>query len=230
MVAAPDVTQKLVIKLVRHGESQANVGVVKSAHVGDHRIPLTDTGRAQALAAGAGIGKDFLDASLVYCSPYQRTRETLDSLLEAHSLTRKDLPFLYEDPRLREVEHGYTDVEAQQGRRETHGWFYYRFEGGESPADCYDRVSSFIDSMFRQIERKQEQGVRNVLIVTHGLTVRCFVMRFLHLSPEEFDLMANPRNAAVITLRRRRSDETAPPPFSTKHWVAEGLVARPTGS
>jgi hypothetical protein len=39
-------------------------------------------------------------------------------------------------------------------------------------------------------------------------------------------LMSNPRNAAVITLRRRRSDETEPPPFSTKHWVAEGLEVR----
>ena len=216
--------------LVRHGESQANVAAVSAQHVGDHRIGLTEKGRAQALAAGAGIARDFLDAALVYCSPYQRTRETLDALLSAHRLERKDLPFLYEDPRLREVEHGYTDVEAQQGRRETHGWFYYRFEGGESPADCYDRVSSFMDSMFRQLERKQDRGLRNVLLVTHGLTVRCFVMRFLHLSPEEFDRMANPRNAAVVTLRRRRPDETAPPPFATKHWVAEGLEVRATGS
>lgn len=30
-----------------------------------------------------------------------------------------------------------------------HGWFYYRFRGGESPADCYDRASSFLESMMR---------------------------------------------------------------------------------
>ena len=226
MVATPDVTQNLVIKLVRHGESQANVAAVSAQSVGDHRIRLTERGVEQAVAAGATIPREFLDAALVYCSPYQRTRETLDALLSAHRLVRGDLPLLYEDPRLREVEHGYTDVEAQHGRRETHGWFYYRFEGGESPADCYDRASSFTDSMFRQLERKQEKGIRNVLLVTHGLTVRCFVMRFLHLSPEEFDRMANPKNAAVITLRRRRPDETDPPPFSTRHWVAEGLEVR----
>ena len=31
--------------------------------------------------------------------------------------------------------------EAQTELRRTHGWFYYRFHGGESPADCFDRTS-----------------------------------------------------------------------------------------
>jgi broad specificity phosphatase PhoE len=226
MTDAGEVAQELVVKLVRHGESRANVAEVSAQDFGDHRIGLTENGREQARRAGSGIGREFLDKALVYCSTYQRTRETLDNLLAAHDLTRQDLRFLYEDPRLREVEHGYTDVDAQQSRRDTHGWFYYRFEGGESPADCYDRVSSFIDSMFRQLERKRGEDVRQVLLVTHGLTIRCFVMRFLHLVPEEFDNMANPRNAAVITIRRRRADETAPPPFSNRRWVAEGLELR----
>lgn len=39
----------------------------------------------------------------------------------------------------REVDHGYEDLQAQEAKRERHGWFYYRFNGGESPADCYDR-------------------------------------------------------------------------------------------
>ena len=230
MIAGRDVTEGLVIKLVRHGESRANVREVSSQDVGDHRIRLTERGCAQARSAGEAISREFLDRALVYCSPYQRTRETLDALLSAHTLERKDLRYLYEDPRLREVEHGYTNVEAQHGRRETHGWFYYRFEGGESPADCYDRVSSFMDSMFRQLERKQSEGVRNVMVVTHGLTVRCFVMRYLHLTPEDFDRMANPVNAAVVTIRRRGPDENEVPPFSTRHWVAEGLDVRPPGT
>jgi broad specificity phosphatase PhoE len=60
----------------------------------------------------------------------------------------------YEDPRLREVEFGYDEVEGQHERRKKHGWFYYRFYGGESPADCFDRTSSFLESMMRQVTRK----------------------------------------------------------------------------
>ena len=113
---------------------------------------------------------------------------------------------VYEDPRLREVEHGYTDVRAQEALRRTHGWFYYRFEGGESPADCYDRTAGFLESMMRQKDRKKAS---QVLIVTHGLTVRCFAMRFLHLRVEDFDRMLNPANCDIITMARCESRSSA---------------------
>ena len=38
------------------------------------------------------------------------------------------------------------------------------------------------------------------LVVTHGLTIRCFVMRFLHLRVEDFDRIDNPDNCDVVTL------------------------------
>ena len=122
--------------------------------------------------------------------PYRRTRETLANIYDGAGLAPPDdARGIYEDPRLREVEHGYEPAATQEELRKTHGWFYYRFKGGESPADCYDRTSSFLESMMRQVERKKAD---RVLIVTHGLTIRCFVMRFLHLSVEEFDVLANP--------------------------------------
>jgi len=105
--------------------------------------------------------------------------------------------------------------------RETHGWFYYRFRGGESPADCYDRTSSFLESMMRQVERKQAE---RVLIVTHGLTIRCFVMRFLHLTVDEFDVLANPKNCDVITLGDRTAMKE--PLFVSGDWGVEGLRMR----
>ena len=37
----------------------------------------------------------------------------------------------------------------------------------------YDRTSNFLESMMRQVERKKTD---RVLIVTHGLTIRCFIM------------------------------------------------------
>ena len=190
----------LTLKLVRHGESEANIGRVLTHEYGDHAIPLSERGLEQAREVGRKLGSDFIDGALVYSSPYLRTRQTLSGIYEGCGVAEERRRGLYEDPRLREVEHGYEPAEAQEELRRKHGWFYYRFRGGESPADCYDRTSSFLESMMRQIERKQAS---RVLIVTHGLTIRCFVMRFLHLSVEEFDALANPANCHVVTLADR---------------------------
>lgn len=108
---------------------------------------------------------------------------------------------VYEDPRLREVEHGYRSVEEQESLRQIHGWFYYRYEGGESPADCYDRCATFIENLLDHVRRKD--GVRQVFICTHGLTARLLVMRFLYLTVEQFESMKNPDNCDVITIAPR---------------------------
>ena len=218
----------MLIKLVRHGESLANVGTLVPAEVGDHTIALTPLGSEQARRAGQRLGPDFLDGSLAYCSPFRRARETLAGLLEGAGVPR-DKVRVFEDPRLREVDHGYTDVKAQEPLRQTHGWFYYRFDGGESPADCYDRTSGFLESLMRQAERKRAE---RVLVVTHGLTIRCFVMRFLHLTVEQFDTIANPSNCDIITLGPK--GEVEDPSFSSGRWGVSGLRTRereaaPTG-
>jgi broad specificity phosphatase PhoE len=214
----------LCIKLVRHGESEANIGKMHAYEAGDHAIPLSPRGAEQARDVGRRIGKDFLEGALVYTSPYRRTRETLREVYVGCGLEAPDVPRgLYEDPRLREVEHGYEPIEPQEALRERHGWFYYRFRGGESPADCYDRTSSFLESMMRQVERKHSE---RVLIVTHGLTIRCFVMRFLHLSVEQFDSLANPHNCEIVTLADRGALEH--PLFTSGRWGVEGIRLRET--
>ncbi len=213
---------ELTIKLVRHGESEANINRASVQEIGDHAISLSERGREQAREAGRRLGREFVEQALVYRSPYRRTRETLEGILEGASLAPEGVR-IYEDPRLREVEHGYEDVEAQEDLRKRHGWFYYRFRGGESPADCFDRTSNFLESMMRQAERKK---VDRVLVVTHGLTIRCFVMRFLHLSVEQFDSLANPKNCAIVTLAAR--SKLAHCQFSSGSWGCDGLELRAT--
>lgn len=214
------------IRLVRHGESEANIGKVSALEVGDHEIALSERGHAQAREVGRTIGCDFIEDALVYTSPYRRTRETLDGILEGASedapgLNLREKVRVYEDPRLREVEHGYEAVAPQEEMRKRHGWFYYRFRGGESPADCYDRTSNFLESMMRQAERKKHE---HILIVTHGLLIRCFVMRFLHLSVEDFDRLANPDNCSIVTLADRTTLDRCL--FTSGHWGVEGLTLR----
>jgi broad specificity phosphatase PhoE len=210
----------LVIKLVRHGQSMSNVGAVNAAECGDHSVALTPHGHDQARAAGENLGANFLSQALVYCSPYRRTRETLAGLFAGADVDPANVR-VYEDPRLREVDPGYADWEAQQPMREIHGWFYYRFQGGESPADCYDRTSSFLESLLRQVERKQ---ARRAVVVTHGLTIRCFVMRFLHLTVEQFDQLANPDNCDIITIAPKSA--ISDPLFTSGQWGVAGLRIR----
>jgi broad specificity phosphatase PhoE len=54
----------------------------------------------------------------------RRARETLSGLLDGAGVPRANVR-VYEDPRLREVDHGYVDWAAQQDLRRAQGWFYY---------------------------------------------------------------------------------------------------------
>lgn len=207
----------MVIKLIRHGQSRANVGEVCPAECGDHTVELTPLGHAQGEAAGRAVGADFIRGALVYTSPFRRTRQTMAAVLRGAGIGPDEARVL-EDPRLREMDFGYGDPEAQQAMRRTHGWFYYRYQGGESPADCYDRTSGFLESLMRTARKKKFD---RALIVTHGLTIRCFTMRFLHLTVEQFDIMANPGNGCIVTIGPRGFVED--PLFVTERWAVGGL-------
>lgn len=216
-----ELVHPLVIKLVRHGQSLANANAFDPQLAGDFRTPLTELGVAQARAAGEAIGREFILGSLVYLSPYLRTRQTLDAMLLGAGATREDPLGVYEDPRLREQDHGYGNLKDQAQKRETHGWFYYRYEGGESPADCYDRTSGFLESMMRQVERKDAS---RVVIVTHGMALRCFVMRFLRLTIEQFEVIENPQNGDVVTIGP--SELVDDPYAECGPWRVSGLKGR----
>jgi broad specificity phosphatase PhoE len=56
----------------------------------------------------------------------------------------------------------------------THACIIYYYSG----ADVYDRVSMFLDSLYRDM-RKGHCG-ENVVIVSHGLFCRLFLTRFYH--------------------------------------------------
>lgn len=210
----------MYIKLIRHGESQFNTGEVHTSQIGDAYIELTDKGKEQAISAGQQLGKEFLDQGLVYCSPYKRTRQTLAGLLEGAQADPEKIK-VYEDPRLREIEFGYNEEDAPKSHRRKHGWFYFRHPGGESAADCYDRTSTFLESMMRQLQRKPAE---KVLVVTHGLIIRCFIMRFLHLTVEEYESLFNPNNCDVITIAHKELLEK--PKFTSGRWGVEGIHAR----
>ena len=215
----------MIIKLMRHGLSGANTGEEDLAEVPDHDIKLVARGIEQARAAGLALGKEFLLEAMVYRSPYRRARQTThEAFVGAGLVASADEPLpvrTYEDPRLREVEHGYAGqaaIDAQRGLRDKIGYFWYQMERGESPVQAYDRISGFLESFMRQMERKKSE---KALIVSHGLTIRIFIMRFFHLTVEEFDTLRNPENCDVITIGPKESIEN--PQFTSGRWSVTGL-------
>ncbi len=179
------------ILLMRHGEAEGNVDQTLFQTKPDHLMTLTPRGIIQARTAGDDIRRIIgLERIRVYLSPYLRTRQTFRELGIRHQVD-----MVIDEPRLREqdwgnFQHGDRILE-QKRQRADYGHFIYRLQHGESGADVFDRVSAFMDTLFRGFGRPGHPP--NVLIVTHGLTMRLFMMRWFHWSVEYFESLENPR-------------------------------------
>ena len=67
----------LTSKIVRHDRSMFNTNLVDARYISDRLGPLDPKAPGElARAAGEELGRDFLESSLIYGSPYVRTRLT----------------------------------------------------------------------------------------------------------------------------------------------------------
>ncbi len=180
--------------------------------VPDWKIDMHPDGQAQSHKAADNIIKDMAKSGdlldfAVYLSPYNRTKQTWAAMKSRFMLKQKtDYCIIHserEDPRLREQEWSWQNgfrLDFIEKQREDFGPFYYRIPGGESGADVYDRCSMFLDTLYRDFEK--ENYPDNVIVVSHGFTMRVLVMRWLHASVEEFHTWKNPKNCQVVKLTR----------------------------
>jgi len=191
------------IILIRHGESEGNLDKDKYRTVPDYALNLTSKGIEQAQKAGNEIKQIIGQESVyAYVSPYFRTRQTLQYLKEGIG---NNIARVIEDPRIREMDWGHLrhpdENDEIAKRRDEYSTFYYRVLDGESGADVFDRVSTFLETMFRDF-RKSDYP-QNTLIVTHGLTLRLFLMRWFHWTIEEFENLLNPQNCQIVVMQQR---------------------------
>jgi broad specificity phosphatase PhoE len=189
------------IILVRHGESEGNFDKIHYETVPDYALNLTPRGIDQAKQAGAKIKNLIGSETLyVYISPYYRTRQTYQYIKEYVS---PNVVKAVEDPRLREQDWGHlrnADMNDEIVKnRHSYSAFYYRIPDGESGADVYDRVSTFLETLHRDFNKPDFPP--NVLIVTHGMTLRLFLMRWFHWSVEEFENLHNLQNCQVVLMQ-----------------------------
>ncbi|KAJ0104953.1 hypothetical protein Patl1_17677 [Pistacia atlantica] len=202
------------IILVRHGESEGNIDESAYTRIPDPKIALTEKGKAQAEECGRRIRelieKDGADDWKVYfyVSPYRRTLETLQNLGRAFERSR--IAGMIKEPRIREQDFGnFQDREkmrVEKTIRRLYGRFFYRFPNGESAADVYDRITGFRETLRAAIDngRFQPPGERsqnmNLVIVSHGLTLRVFLMRWYKWTVEQFEGLNNLGNGKMMVM------------------------------
>lgn len=205
------------ILLVRHGESEGNCDKLVNRYTPNHKICLTQQGHSQATQAGVVL-KDFLSqlknsgesnvnpkSVMFYTSPYLRARQTCENIIDGI----KDVPGVEyrvrEETRMREQDFGNfqstpEETEHIWEQRAHYGHFFYRIPHGESAADVYDRIASFNESLYRQF---QSDSFPNVLVlVTHGIWARVFLMKWFRWSYEEFESLRNIPHCQFLIMKQ----------------------------
>ena len=203
------------ILLVRHGESLGNVDPMIHATTADHAVPLSAHGVEQAREAGRVVDRYYRDQLgderrhiRLWVSPYLRTRQTADALMETcgswitdrveHILLCEQQFGLFDGvpedelPKRFPNEWGYFDMQCRFG-----GKFWARMPQGESRFDVAKRIHQAFGTFHRD---HIEHGIKNLVVICHGVTLRAFVMMWRHLSPEWFEAERNPHNCAVRLL------------------------------
>ncbi|KAJ1416127.1 Phosphoglycerate/bisphosphoglycerate mutase, active site [Sesbania bispinosa] len=204
------------IILVRHGESEGNVDESLYTRVPDPKIGLTNKGKAQAEECGNRIKKmiekdgDHSWQLYFYVSPYRRTLETLQHL--ARPFERSRIAGFREEPRIREQDFGNFQnrekMQMDKALRKLYGRFFYRFPNGESAADVYDRITGFRETLRTDINigRYQPPGEKktdmNLVIVSHGLTLRVFLMRWYKWTVQQFEGLNNMGNGDMLVMEK----------------------------
>jgi 2,3-bisphosphoglycerate-dependent phosphoglycerate mutase len=215
------------ILLVRHGESLGNVDPQVHATTADHAVPLSDRGREQAREAGRRLAAYFEQRAggepaaggearaapghvRLWVSPYLRTRQTADALQETagawitdrveHVLLCEQQFGLFDGVPEHELperfprEFAHYDMQRRFG-----GKFWARMPQGESWFDVAQRIHQAFGTFQRDA---QAHGIRDLVVVGHGVTLRAFVMMWCHRPPEWFEQEPNPRNAAIRLIDR----------------------------
>jgi broad specificity phosphatase PhoE len=212
--------QSIRIFLVRHGQSEANLDKSVNARLPDHRVELSTEGHAQAAEVGGYLARQLQGASRtrILVSPYVRARQTAAAIEKA--LAASAIRFdKREATELRELEFGLFDGFADEDlpkafpREYEHYDKHKRFEGeffapmplGESRCNVADRIKGVFGTILRDAAIDRPERVSDFIVVSHGVTIRCFRMQWMHYPWEWCEQEKNPRNCSVQVIEGHAS-------------------------
>jgi broad specificity phosphatase PhoE len=174
-----------MIHMIRHGQSVANADPSIYLKTPNWDIELSELGREQAKEAANSLA-DTLDLSktvYVYYSPFQRTIQTTDYILDELN-TRGFNFFDKEDPLLSEREWGteWRKLIDQRGFFPEDFRFYAKPGGAESYAELYTRVR-----LFRNYLSQRYDDSHQIVLITHGEWIQIALMVHNNLSVGMFE-------------------------------------------
>lgn len=149
--------------VIRHGETEMG----KNKIIATEEEPLNRKGIQQAINVGKELNK--LGINLIYCSPIERAKHTL----ELCNLD-KNIPIII-DERLRERNMGIYEKVSFSDLDWEKFWSYnseLEYRELETMKSVYKRISNFLD------ELKSNKMNRNILLVTHGGVARAIYWHF----------------------------------------------------
>jgi broad specificity phosphatase PhoE len=174
-----------------------------SLQCSDRDTKITANGKRMAYLTGQALPEEINLPDVVFVSPYLRAVHTYEQLCWAWPQL-KQIKF-YFDERLRELDHGlsllyndwrvfFTFHPEQRRLRELLGEYDYRYPNGENVPDVRMRVRDWRSTVIREFHD------RNVLVISHHITLLSFRADQERLSPQEYkrlDKEEKPINCGV---------------------------------
>lgn len=158
--------------LVHHGETDWNK---EEKLINQIDIPLNETGRAQAQAVAKKLKNQKID--LIISSPLKRAYETAKIISE---ITGAEIVI---DKNLKERHCGEAEGLTQQKAKEKYGGEIHSYEDSIPNSEKYKEVEE--RGWKALMKHKKNHHHKNVVIVSHGTTLRMIKKRIKNWSPEE---------------------------------------------
>jgi 2,3-bisphosphoglycerate-dependent phosphoglycerate mutase len=194
-----------LLVLVRHGQSEWNL---KNQFTGWKDVDLTETGVAEARAAGRKLKAQGLSFDVAYTSALKRAQRTLGLMLEEMGQT--GIPII-RDQALNERDYGdlvglnKDDARKKWGEEQVHIWrrsYDVPPPGGESLKDTVARaLPYFVQEILPRVLRGER-----VLISAHGNSLRALIMVLERLTPEK--ILKRELGTGVPIVYRLNADST----------------------
>lgn len=181
-----------------------------SLGISDFHTPMTEVGREQALMTGSILGEMISLPDVIFVSPFMRTAETLEYIIQGWPELASVKTFSEE--RIREKSPGFAALyndwrvfnilyPEQKRYRDLFldlADYWYAYPNGENVHHARELIRSWVSTLIREFSGKK------VLAISHHLTILATRAHLERLSPEQFiqlDRDEKPINCGVTVYR-----------------------------
>lgn len=191
--------------LIRHAESYGNI---KGKIISTTDFELTEKGLRQSLCIGARLRSELEGKPITaYCSSLARARQTLFEILRCTG--HENVP-ITETAFLKEMDLGLLEGMSWEERRREYPDIdldeklsLLQAPGGESYPDVRKRCQDFAEQYL-----DKENTEENILIVSHGITLRILTNLLLGRPDEDINFLNWMENTALTKLIREEESPT----------------------